>query len=576
MAGNLLPVTQDSFAGGMFQSVDTQRIPVNGAYDIVNGLVDTDEGEVYRRGGAAFKGTAAPGSLLGIRDAILGGGQRTFLYTSTGLYQLAADDSTPTVLSTSLFTSMVPTPFPIFRTAVVAGMLAIPIGINSYPDVTLFGGSRKTANYSAGGSFATTGGSRAVTGTGTSWLANVDPGMIVHGYEDTFGGIQAVAVVASVESNTALTLATPWPGNKTLTGATIEVATQAAVDATVVFGSSLRVAAASNRLVVSDGSIIRFSRRNNPEAFAATDFHSLPQGTVVTGMQAVRGNLLVFSTAGTYLISNLGLDLTDASGNPQQRLDLLSDNIVLWADAGIAAWQNAAVVPAVDDVYLMDGSSSPVSIGGQIRRMYQAYVAAGYTLGLASVFRGHYVLPVLNGTTWVDTLVFNLASGAWTRLSGQGGSCIGYTARVASSSARQPLLFGINGTRILDCTGWFTPTAANKNEPDGTTHAFSLTTRDYSTSNLRAFFKKARLWVEGVADTGDSPTITAGYAEGIAGSSFTALSGTAGASTGDAPSGVFGVNASGRRIRFQFTSTSPWASLKIKALDVFVRPRGRA
>lgn len=569
-------ITQSDFSGGMFRGPDTQRIPANGSYDIVNGLVDVDEGVIYRRGGAANKAnTDLPGAITKIWDGYLLGGHRTYL-EGGNTYVLDTDGVSPLQVQAGAINA-------IRRAVSVGGLLALPAGTSR--TVQLYGGHRPIANYTTG-TATFTNGSATVTGVGTSWLANARVGQPI--YTAT---TNAVGFVKSVDSNTQITLQSAW-NSPTVAGSAYTLGqvsgyTFTALDTT----NNKYLATVANRLIVGGGTKILFGGRypaENVLTFDATDYHELPAGAIVNGLQAVRDVLLVFTSAGMYSISGLALDLTDAAGNVQQRIDATSPNLLLWHDNGLSMWQGVAIVPTVDDVVLVDGISTPHSIGGPIRKLYRSYVAAGYSLGVAAVFNNHYFLPILSAefydAVWVDTLVCNLTTGAWTRLSGQGGKARSYAARgelpsYSDAFGNYPLqpasLLAGSGARLLDLTGIFMPTTANKNDPDGSTHTFSVTTRDFTVSSLRALVRKIRLWTEGTAAAGDAPTITAGWADGPPGAAVTALSGTGGPSDGETPAGVWAVNAARKHLRFVFSSSSPWASLKIKAVDVFVRPRGR-
>jgi hypothetical protein len=69
-------------------------------------------------------------------------------------------------------------------------------------------------------------------------------------------------------------------------------------------------------------------------------------------------------------------------------------------------------------------------------------VKAGYQPGLATVHRGHYFLPIVNGSTWVDTLVcrLDLERSPWTRWAGHAAGTA-YAVRVGATT-RSPKLFG--------------------------------------------------------------------------------------------------------------------------------------
>jgi hypothetical protein len=83
-------------------------------------------------------------------------------------------------------------------------------------------------------------------------------------------------------------------------------------------------------------------------------------------MAALGDDVLVFTTAGLYVLGNIAYDLTDAAGNLQQTLRRMTPDLILWGDAGIASWGNELIVPATDGVWL-------VGAGGQIRLLSHSF-----------------------------------------------------------------------------------------------------------------------------------------------------------------------------------------------------------
>jgi hypothetical protein len=249
------------------------------------------------------------------------------------------------------------------------------------------------------------------------------------------------------------------------------------------------LASAGDRLLVCKGNRIGFSSPGMSSItssgvsvlFDPTDFHQLPGSAQIVGAQGIGDSALIFTTAGVWRIDNMELDLTDAAGNPQQSVSQISGDVVAWGDNGIVGlsmpstevlgWRGEVIVPALDDVFALGVDGSPIPLSRGIRSLYQGYVAAGYTPGVAALYQGHYFLPICNGPTVIDVLICRLnqqpSRPAWTRLSGHAA---GFAYAGRSRPGMAPELLGLADKRITKLSGLLTPGAANKNDADGTVH----------------------------------------------------------------------------------------------------------
>lgn len=591
MAQGLAKLAQDDFAAGSVRSVARHLIPANGVYSIENGLLDMD-GVIYRRGGSEFFSNAAFGSggLRWVWDGYLAAGQRTVLADANDFAVLAADDATPVNLGGSGLAAPV-------RAVAVAGMLFIPGG-------TIYAGSRKAADYSAG-TITVTLASKVVTGAGTAWVANVDAGMLLKA-----AGSARYYAVASVDSDTQLTLVDAYEG--------ANAAGQSyALTRLGSAGSPYRVASVyatvAERLVTVEGSSIRFSDGRSllgvlqPHVFNATDLHELADGSTGLGAEGLRDLLVVFATDGVWTVSNMTFDLTDAAGNVQQAMQRTSQDVVLWGPSGVATYGGALVVPAVDGVYLIDGISPPLAVGRSMHTLIEGYVRAGHKPGGGAVFKGHYFLPVLEaGNTVVDLLVCRLDRPAkvreqtffpWSWFRGHGGNVAALSARVPSVAGRQPQLLaaGRKDGRVVKLTGVFEPTAARKADADGSVHWLLIESRDYASGagNLNTV-RRLRVRYELVDAAADNPVLRASYSVGSvvnpgaqwaafnwgAGlwsdsslAEFSQLAGVAPEDSGRNPY-TWHFVASTRFVRWRLASTDPAARLILRSAELHVRQAG--
>jgi hypothetical protein len=474
-AQGLAWLSQEDFAAGAVRSIARHLIPPSGVYSIENGLLDAD-GSIYRRGGSEYLSAAefGTGGLRWVWDGHLAAGQRTVFATPDDFGVL--NDTTPVNLGGAGLSAPV-------RAVVVGGMLFIPGG-------AIYGGSLKAADYSTG-TLSVTQGSAVVTGAGTAFGANVDAGMLLR-----VAGTGRYYVVHSVDSDTQITLADDFEG---ATAAGQAYALTRLGSAASPYRQADIYATVSERLVTGEAERVYFSGGRNElgvlqsHVFADTDFHELPEGARVLGLEAIRDLLVVFATDGIWTVNNMPFDLTDAAGNVQQSMHRTSQDVVLWGPAGVAQFRGALVVPATDGVYLVDGVSQPVSVSESITPLLVAHVRAGRKPGGAAVFKGHYFLPVLDSSNLVvDLLVCRLDRPArvrnqtffpWSWFTGHGGNVAALAQQVSSGAARQPELLaaGRGDGRVLKLTGVFAPSELRKADADGSVHRWLLETRDYPT-----------------------------------------------------------------------------------------------
>jgi hypothetical protein len=562
---------QADFGGGIFRS---PRAPRGSVYDCVDGLID-DELVIARRGGNAARKSAAGTTLLGLADADLQAGSRTMMWSSSAFYRLnPGDDLTPEAIP---FGAPTTPPRAWARAFDVGGAVAMPMSTDGW--AFLYGGAN-TAAYGAG-NFDATQGDDTLTGHGTAWVANIEPGMFIAG-----------KIVAEVVSNTEITLRAPWTA-LTILGlaysatSTFRIKPDEVIAAKVPAGSS-HVASVGTppRMVLSAGSRIYFTPPGHPTEFAVGDYHEI--GGTCLGLDSVRDTLVVFATTGVWLVTDMNLDLTDADGNAQQRLAQINKDVILWDNSGIAGlstfagpvqWNGQFIVPALDDVYIFGVDSPAIPISRGIRPLYRAYVAAGYKLGTASLFQGHYFLPVLTqANVLVDVLVCRLDQRdsrgalrpAWTRWSGY-AAALGFTGRRRALTA--PVLFGVKADRLVDDTACLTPAAANKNDVDGSTFNLDMTLNDLE-SPTRVTLQKVRVTAEIVDAASDNPTLSASYAvDAVEGAALTGLSGAMSETTTTPKS--WPVVKRGRRFRLRLVSSGAAAKVRVRIVEWFVRDSNR-
>lgn len=574
----LANVGQDDFGGGIYRG---RKAPANSVYDCVNGLID-DEGLIYKRGGTTdFNDTTFANDITILVAVYMRAvaamrivGNQTF--GSNGSF--FAFDATSTSDAGSRAFTILGRPASVGDYAIFAAADLDPL--LSTPALFYYAGSLENAAYSTG-TASFTNGSATVTGSGTSWAANVDAGMI---FDTVQSSEEVYAVVKTVDSDTQLTLTAPWAGT-TDTGAAYGLS-PAVLEANGLTLDSARafVASAGQRLLWASGNRLYASDRGDPFAFDADRYIELPANANIIGLEGRGDNALIFSDVGMYLAEGLALDAVDAFGNVQWTLQQINKDVILWDDLAIAGWHGGLIIPAIDDLLVMSSDYTLTPVSENIRPLYRDYVKAGHKLGNAAVYRGHYLLPVVDPDdgSGVDALICRLDRGAaWTRWGGDAAAVA--FAGLTEESARTPKLLGAQAGDVLDLTGCFDPDASNATDSDSNAPALTITTRDYPTGGSQPGFVnrlRARYILED--DGSSSPTVTPAFSSDEDDDTYTNLTdkgeqagGTGWAESDGSKYQWATVGKKRERIRFKLTQAGAAGKFVLRSIDLLLRPSGR-
>ena len=495
-------VGQDDFAAGIIRGVAPDVMPGVGLANAINGLYN-DDGDIYRRGTFSFwnVGTGAP---------VL---PTTLLWTGFLSGQpklLAADVNTILTLPNLTFSSNWLT----LKTGVNQGMTSVqrPAVVSNQiylPNGSAWGGS--ILNNYVTGTAALTAGSDVAVGTGTSWVTNTEPGQffvqsgtyyrILAVTDNTHIQLDRKSTVTVATTNYTITRMATWTRPSSLDPA-----------------ARIRLCSIAGRLVVAANNRIAFSNGDAPWVFTPDDFHELPGGVQIMGLASIRDTLLVFTNFGLWSVTNMSYDLTDAAGNIQQILSLLTPEVSLWHEGGLCEWNGKIIAPCIDKIFIVDALSPPIPISTSIAPDYLSFVNGNYRLGGCRVFNGHLFMPVL------DT-AFNPAALYICRLDRpvQGRQTY-FPWSTITSDARMVTHFDVNLTDVkpvllgslqahllVDYAPFFTPNVNNRLDSGTQKYEFDVETRDFPTGNGQPnHVRKLRLryTMEGAAD------ILAGYSYG--------------------------------------------------------------
>jgi hypothetical protein len=349
---------------------------------------------------------------------------------------------------------------------------------------------------------------------------------------------------------------------------------------TLAVGAAAKVramyAVAGNRLWAMDvnSTLLEFSDVGAPGTFGVTSFHQVAEGGGL-GIIGLRDSVLVFTTAGVWIISNVGMNLTDSAGNVQHRIDRYSRSIILWDRHGLgAAYEGALVIPARDGVYLLSygvASEAPQGftlISRPIATLYRSYVQAGYIPGQPVVYQGTLVLPVRTvAGAFVDLLCcrLDLPGLPWTRVSSL--ACGPLT--LARSVFTGNLIGGSAADDRLMTVDYFDP-SLSMTDADGQGFTTVLKTRAPVTPDDAATLARVRL---GYQQTGGAPT-SANYLNDLGGS--TVLSGFAGdnSATERVPYS-WRVGKPARYSTIELGQAGAPSVFRVKSFEWFIREHGR-
>jgi hypothetical protein len=555
---------QADFSGGMVRAVARHRIPQTAVWDVQNGLLD-DDGNLYQRAATTHATSSQLGtSVQAVWEAQFSVGRRTIVVGSTGL---AVVDAAGTG-----FTLLVP------GAAVAGGGLLSQAGeVAVFPlqyigdQIIAYAGARKPSTVAyITGTLAVTKGSKTVTGTGTAWLANVEAGAIVHPLPLT--GPQYGAVVASVDSDTQITLTEPYIG-QTYSGAYL-------ISAAMAITTGTAAAVVSNRLCVAEGRRVKMSKTVDPDTgqsriweFADDDYHEFSSDVVA--LAALRDKLFVFTRSGIHVVTGVAYEIVDAFGNAQHRVERVSGDVILRSAGGIATWRDSLVIAAVDGIYGMDSLGTLDLLSRSITPLWQAHMQAGHAVGQVLAFRDHAFVPV-GGEVLVCRLDRRTKtpvgdSAPWTRLVGaEAGAVQALALRDPFGSPR--LLAGTSTSGYLvDLTGIFTSSTVATTAVDANAAGYSMTieTRSFE------------------PDAGNVATVRDCVVEYVLGAGTVAMSvsrddGVTYSALGTQPAAnlstgkprAVAVTAAARRVSFKLVFSGSQGA-RLRKLTFRFRPRGR-
>lgn len=238
----------------------------------------------------------------------------------------------------------------------------------------------------------------------------------------------------------------------------------------------------------------------------------------VTALASLRNALLVFSTGHVERIRG---------SVPPPDTDMVRETIL---DTGvndpwsIVVVEDMAIWANTQSVYLTDGASIvDLTEKGGIKSYWRDTLAS-YTSSWrlsAGYYRGHYIVSIMNGSTFVDCLACHIESKRWFRLAN-----VKAMAFTRSFGAADELYFGLRSApRVGSLASVFNPTSSVKNDADSTAVA-PVIEFPFFKGQGEASWKWAYLKHDTRDASSDNPTQTISYITSPEATSYTAISTT--------------------------------------------------
>lgn len=270
---------------------------------------------------------------------------------------------------------------------------------------------------------------------------------------------------------------------------------------------------------------VYFSDPADPEGWDTTNTY-LSVLSPITGLAALPNALLVFQDKVTSRIRG---------STPPPGTDMIVDDPLFsvgCSDARSIVTRGAFCVFANPlGVYISNGTLNPEDLTASAGlksywlEIMAAYSSSTYTLA-AGMIRDYYIISVMNGSSFVDCLMFDVPKRTGWRLSNIGALCFG-----SAVTGGEELYFGLKSVgRLGKLSSIFSPASGVKNDADGTAVGWTLETPFYIDRPGKKTWRSAYVSYDMQDAASDNPVLTVSYQKTPEGS-YTALSPTLAEST---------------------------------------------
>lgn len=320
---------------------------------------------------------------------------------------------------------------------------------------------------------------------------------------------------------------------------------------------------------------IVFSTAGNPEATWDLVNKVLAVSFPITGMVALANAVFVFMESRTARIRG---------SVPPPDTDFIVDdpmyNVGCTDNRSIATWRDKVIWGSGEGLFISDGSAMEdltalcgqkswwldIMAGRDGLSTGASYDKTTWTIA-STVHRDYYLYCVMNGATKVDAGMIDLKTYAWTRLSNMAFDFLW------NRPFPSEVYGGRRGdSRIATLSGIWVPSAATKNDGDGTSVLPSVETPYFTGGpGLKTFLNAYASWFISDAAS-DNPSLTLSYLTSPEDTSYTALIPTM-AVGADIQRDHFPLNFPGYGIAFKVAQANPSADTRFYTIELDAESR---
>ncbi len=285
----------------------------------------------------------------------------------------------------------------------------------------------------------------------------------------------------------------------------------------------------------------------------------------ITGLASLSNAILIFSSGHTERI----IGSTPPPGSDMDRAPIGS---IGCSDArSIQVWNNNAIFANQMGVYLTNGAGFlSLTREGGIETYWQSQLS-GYNSSTWSIAGGlirgtYYIVSVMNGSTLVDTLVCNIPSRAWWRLSN-----IKARGFASSTGVAEELYYADRSTnRVVQMSSIFSPAAGNKNDANGSAVTPQAQFRLVGQGPFNKHFRDGRIGYDMRDAATDNPTLTVQVAPGLEATTFSTVPESPLAETTDQTRKRFALGKFDQAVSIKVQQTNASSKTEIYSLEVDV------